>query len=241
MDYLNSSVQGIKEESSVALHALGQEYYPDGPTGRKFKYAKAGATALVAGKLCQAPAPDTDVVNVTVAASAAIGAKQVTIDAGGAVAAGAFNDGFLYINDATGEGVTAYVIDHHDTMAAAGEMVVYLKSALKVAVTVDVSEATLCANKYNGLIVAPTTLTSQVVGVAPIAVTANYYFWLQVAGPCYTLINGTPGIGLAVTAGSTTAGSVDLLATGTITMPIVGHMMDIGVSTEYKLVDLCID
>lgn len=231
-----AALQPVDKISSTKNYKLGTLLSID---ERVWAYAKAGATALAAGKLTQATAPDSNVVNVTVAAAAAIGATEVTLDAGDAITAGTFNDGFLQINDATGEAQNLR-IKSHTGVAAAGEITVklYDYDAVKVALVADTSECSLVKNDYADTIVAPTTLTGKIVGYPNVAVTAAYYYWSQVDGTVNGLINGTPAVGARVIPSATTAGAVDVISTGAIAQPVVGEMKDVGVSTEYKPIKL---
>lgn len=231
--------QGLYQQSAVQNFELGTEVKL--ANGKKYVYCKAGATALAAGKLTQSPAQDANVMDKTVAASVAIGATSVKIDAAGAIVANAYAGGHFQVNDATGEG-TSIMIKSHGALSGAGELTLELYEALPVALTVDVSLATLVANPYKDTIICPTTLTGTIVGVPLIAVTATYYYWSQTGGVANVLINGTPGAGLLVGNGATTAGSVDIFivtqATGVCPHTIVGRMMITGVSTDYKPVYL---
>jgi hypothetical protein len=84
-----------------------------------------------------------------------------------------------------------------------------------------------------------TTATGIVAGVATYIITAAQYGWIQTWGMCSTLINGTPGVGIGVVISATTAGAVDVAAVGAeINVRIIGHMMQVGVSTKLNMVNL---
>ena len=110
--------------------------------------------------------------------------------------------------------------------------------SIRVALTTS-SQVTLTKHPYKDVIICPTTLTGAPVGASLMAVTANYYFWAQVAGAGVVLVNGTIVIGNIVVAGATTAGSVDAAATTDI-LGIVGRVLQVNASTEYALVQLSI-
>lgn len=242
MDLLK--VQGLQDISSTKNYRLGQLYVDEAFDYAGYRYGQAGATELALGKLNQVEAPDSNVVNVTVAATTVVGATSVTIDAGAAVAANEYEDGWLMINDATGQGQKAR-IKSNPVLAAAGELVLtlYKEHALKVALTVDVSEASLVKNPWKDLIVSPTTVTGRAAGVNSVTVTALYYAWFQVKGMANVLINGTPGVGSAVFASTTTAGALENVNTSgaAAVSHQLGVMRDVGVSTEYKPVFLTIE
>src|SRR3990167_4299296 len=104
-------------EETVPSHQLGSIGISN--DGRKFRYAKAGTSALVAGELQQAPAETADSQSLIVAA-AAIGALTVTTTDTTTVTANEFADGYLV---ATGEGGTGngliYRIKSHPAATAA--------------------------------------------------------------------------------------------------------------------------
>lgn len=238
---LNATGQGIHDISSDQKFPLGTKYLPFGDLGPVFRYSKAGATGLAAGVLCQTAIPDSNEVAIAVATAAAIGALSVEVTAGAAVTAGYFNEGWMVVYEDAGIGHT-YKIKSHETMGAGGTMTVNLDpmNPIKIALTTS-SKVSLLKNKYDGLLINPTTLTGVPVGVTPVAVTANYYFWLCVRGVCGTLIDGAIAIGNNVQPSNGTAGSVEIFASGTAGLPIVGRAFQAGVSTKYTAVELSLE
>lgn len=206
--------------------------------GREFVYAKAGAVALVQGNLLQSAAPVANHTNIAVQAAAAVGDKVVNVTLGAtAVVADYYKDGFLNINDAAGEG-TSYKIKGHKANAGSGTLVVQLYDAVRVALTTS-SEATLVCNPAANVIQCPaTTLTGAPAGVAIQAVTALYYFWMQVKGPSSVLISAcTIGLSLEVPCG--TAGAVTTTTETTFGV-VVGVALVDNADTEHGLVMLAI-
>src|SRR3990167_9294804 len=63
--------QDLYSSSSLQAHALGAVGIDK--LGRKYRYAKAGASALVVGNVIQSPARDTQFTDMAVASAAAIG------------------------------------------------------------------------------------------------------------------------------------------------------------------------
>lgn len=232
-------LQGIYEQSSVQKEELGTiRVLKD---GRTFAYALAGATALGAGALTQGSAPDSNAHNEAIAASASIGAKTLTITFGGAVTANFYKDGYLHVNDATGEG-HAYRIKAHP--AGTSSVLVDLYDPIRVALTASTSEITLTANIQSGVIIHGSPPTAVVAGVPPIAVTAAYYFWNQVKGWAAVLTEGTVVIGQAVVPSTATDGAVAPLALTEATPNTgggqlkVGTVMQVNATTEYSLINL---
>src|SRR3990167_7373730 len=129
-----------RETSATKQHVLGTKYEDE--FGRIYRYTKAGGSDLAPGKLVVNADSDADGTDKTVARTYAAGAREIIVDAGGAIAADAFADGTLTVNDATGQGVTVEVAGNSVTTGAA-EMTVTLKEPIPVALTIDVSEVTL--------------------------------------------------------------------------------------------------
>jgi hypothetical protein len=228
--------QSLYKQSSVQLEELDTIRYEQ--DGRVFAYALAGSVALAVGKTNQAPVPDGNANNETLSAtqSAAIGATQITVTFGGAVTADYYKDGYIYATDAAGEG-TMYRVKGH--AAGTADVVVYLKDAVRVAWVASTTIWTAIANRQAYLIIgsAP-TITARVAGVAPITVTALYYFWNQVKGPCVCLLSGSVVLGDPVYP-LTTAGALGPMANTGIMQP-VGNVMSVDATTQYGVVNLCV-
>ena len=220
-------------------HALGT--YAETADGRGFRYAKVGASNLVAGNLLQASAQDTAHQNLTPVA-AAIGATQVSIALGAsAAAANLYAEGFAIV-DTTPDLGSVYQIASHPAILSSGTGVFTLKDpgGLRVAWTTS-SRITLQRNKYAGVIQTPvTTLTGVVAGVAPAAHTAAYYGWIQTRGIAGVLVKGTPGVGLCVVAPATAAGAVVVDGAAAATPP-VGMMCVTGQDGLVQPVNLTIE
>lgn len=218
------SIQSVKASAELGQMAQTAD-------GRQYRYTLNGAVALAAGKLNVNADVDSNAVNKTVAASAAIGATSVVVDVAGTIVANAYAGGYMTINDATGEGIS-YLVSGNGGRTGAGEITVYLQEPLTVAVTVDVSEYTLTANPYAGVVISIADQADQPVGVANVAVTAAYYCWLQTGGVCSVLFDEAVAKGLALTIGSSTVGAVEALdGAGE---PQVGIATMAGVDTEYQ-------
>lgn len=212
--------------------------------GRMFRYAKAGASALAAGKMGIAPAIAADVTNEACASAHAIGDYVVEETITAAVAAYAenfFQGGFLQVNDATGEG-HQYKIQSSTAVAISGTSIALtLEDPIRVALVAATSEFTLAQSPWQG-VTESTTEESLPVGVAPVAVTAAYYYWAQTHGPALVLVAGTPAVGTMMTLSATAGALAAINATLDIDQPVCGIMHGTaGVATEYKPVFLMID
>lgn len=225
------SSQDVRETSTDKKQTLGTI----GLTrdGKVYRYGRAGAVALSPGKICVNPDVDTDVVNKTVAATVAAGdlERRVVIDAAGAVTGDFYADGTLTINDATGEGINYSVAGNSATTGAA-ELTVYLKEPTRVALTVDVSEATLTQNQWDSVLISIADQADMCVGVPNVAFAISAYGWLQTGGDCAVLWDEAVAKGLALTIGSSTVGAVEALdAAGEVQ---IGVASQAGVDTEYQ-------
>lgn len=228
--------QDVHSTSEVARAKLGTKVQT--ADGRTYRYAKAGGTALDAGKVTVAAAPVANHTNIEVAAAADAGATTVTVTLGAtAAAANLYSEGYMVVNDAAGEGI-AYKIATHGEGASAGSLVIELEDPLQVALTTS-SEVSLVKNLYDSVVVAPTDQADAAVGVPNVAVAANYYFWAQTGGACAVLADEAVTAGTAVTKGTGVAGAVE--AADLIGEELIGVAIDALVDTEYRAVRLTID
>lgn len=206
--------------------------------GRVFRYCKAGATALVAGSVYDAPLPVANHVNITVVSGAA-GASQIVATLGAtAVTTDQYAGGVILINDVDGQGFT-YTIKSHPAADASAALTVTLDDDETVVTALTTSsQATLIANPYNGVVIHATTEVSAPVGVANTQITEAQYGWIQTHGPVAALCGATSGIGLGVSASDTTAGAYEV-SDGIL--PQIGYAMTAGVDTEFNTIFLTID
>ena len=157
---------------------------------REFVYAKAGATALDVGKLMQAVLPTDNHKDKTIS-TAAIGATAIDFTpVTTAITANEYADGYIHINDDTGEGYL-YRIKSHPAISASAAGTLTLYDPIVVATTTGASTGTLVRNRYQNVIIHPRPPTAPVAGVTVAAVAASSYCWLQVKGPCPVLTDGT--------------------------------------------------
>lgn len=230
--------QPIYSSSADKLHGLGERF--ETKDGRAFRYAKAGASALVVGNVLQAPAQVTTHDQLT-ATAAAIGDKTVTVTLDGTnnAAANQYAEGWAVVDTTPGEGY-AYPILSHPAALASATLQLTLAEPIQVAWTTS-TRVTLVPNPYSGVIQSPvTTLTGAVVGIATYPITAAEYGWIQVDGIAPVLIAGTPGVGLAVVVPGTAAGCVVVDGAASATK-VVGSMVVTGVDGKILPVKLDID
>lgn len=219
--------------------------------GRIFRYATAGAVALVEGNLVQGFAKLPNHLALTSAAQAIGDGGQgrpivVTPGATGG-AANLYAEGFLNVDTTPSNGY-AHRIAGHALITASVAFNLFLDpdDLLQVAFT-TATRYGLHGNPWCNVIQCPTTITARVAGfvVSPIPANtvAQNYGWILTRGPVSALINGTPAITSPVANSATTAGAVDVWTTAAaaVTITPVGHMMQVGVSGKNNLVFATVD
>ena len=214
------------------------------PDGRRFKYGRAAATQIATGLLCQQTLNDANWDELVVPTARAIGDRVVSLTNGTAViTVDLFKDGYLNVDDDTGEGYE-YTISSNSAAGNAGTLTVNLREALQVAWTVATT-VTVFAHPYGRVIVCPSSqATAMIVGVTPCVLPASNYGWLQTWGPCSVLTDtqsdakppvineqviDSPAVAGAVTATSSTGAGEEFY---------VGVTMEVSADTEYGIVCL---
>ncbi len=215
--------------TDVSLATLtGERFYTS--DGRKFALVQNGGTALASGVLVQGPASIGANHTGLTTATAAIGATQITVTAGGtAITANQYQGGFATISAGTGIGQTLR-ISSHPSATSSGTCVLTLEDPLTVATAVSDSKTSLTLALYgsaygatvatSGVIICPTTLTGPVIGVTvtPIAAssaTVPTYGFIQTTGFVSCLNQGSTSIGLDVMPSTSVAGAVSTYVVAT--------------------------
>lgn len=170
--------------------------------GRMYVYSRDGGSGLTMGNLVQAGAVESTAdLNIAVqTAGRAIDAfLKVTITSGhGTFVANQHEGGFLLIDHHTEEGLMRRIKSHGlHTYGTASTITFKFKDVLGEAVAISTHTCKLLANIYNLVktnvgVTGGASNTGKCVGVAPIDVTANYYFWLQVRGLGPGIYDGSP-------------------------------------------------
>ena len=234
--------QGLYDTSTVQKEALGTLRIT--ADGRKFRYAKAGGT-VNKGQMTLAATVNANHANEAILAAVPIGttALELTVTAGTAIAANQLKDGYLTIQDGTGEG-QIYLIVGNSAITNA-ETVINIALAEPILTALDTtSEFTLCHNPFYG-VTHSATGEQLATGISLVAVTSGDYFWAQTGGPCvwYNENGTTAAVGTNMVVGTTTSGSVTPATSGIdIDLPIVGYAWGTaGASLEYTPGFLTID
>ncbi len=187
--------------------------------GRKWRYQRnASGGALTLATINQSGAEVANHVDEPQTVSggavvAAVGDKQITLLVQTAPTADLWVDGYMWVENGTGE-ANMYVIKEH-TLTANPVVQIADEGGIR-AVTVDGTDISILENPYARVVTFPTNPTGICTGVCHTAVPASYYFWGQVHGPC-VVVNGTDAIvtGDLVQAGSQAAGVLGIPDDGT--------------------------
>lgn len=202
--------QDLFSQSSVQLHRLGELYVDE--WGSKFRYVKAGLSALVTGNLLQEAAEDTNFRSMAVDTAAAIGDKVISVTLGGtAVTANLFEQGELVVESSTGIGQVFRILSHQVQSSTTGSCDFTVDRPLKIALTTS-SQVSVRKNSYAAVIQYPaTTATGAPVGGALYAQAASTYGWIQSGGDGVALFDTGTNTSNGVTAlvpSAAVAGSV---------------------------------
>lgn len=213
--------------------------------GRVFRFALMGATAAVAGSLYQATVPVANHVGLTPTA-AAVGATVISVTLGAtAISANDYRDGQVSVDVTTGtSGGITYMIGAHPAVLASGVFAVPLKEnhQVQVAIAATANTVSLYHSEYWKVIVAATSYTQRIVGVAPVVIAAASYGWLQTQGPAFVLTQGTVVIAEPVVGSATTAGACSPVAAGgSETTQVIGTCMHVGATTNFSLIRLSLE
>jgi len=178
-----------KRETSDQRHKLGTRATT--PDGRVFYYAENSGTAITRGGqivdgIAAVAAHDMDLA----ATATSAGATSFTSGTSLTVTKDQYADGYAYFNDGPGEG-QIYKIKSNTAVS----------SATGLSITIDEPDGIITAlttSSLFGLMYSPYkdvkiidgdgTMTTGPVGVTAMPVTADYFCWVQTAGPAAILM-----------------------------------------------------
>ncbi len=190
-----------KTSSNKGPHMLGTRMVLD--DGRVFRYSKSGAAAITIGKVCGHQVIPANLGSDNLCSGAAarttaqwdagthtvIVATTASATTAFHIYANRYDDGYLWVTDQGGEGQLLQIRTHGVSTSSGSTGVtftMYDEDLLTVALT-TASQYGLLPNIYSRVLTHAVNGAGVAIGVAPIAVGANKYFWLQTWGPCPVL------------------------------------------------------
>lgn len=234
------------------------------PDGRVFWYSRAGATALANGVcVCAKGQEANDVHSVNLTPSTVIGDWSATAPSPGipvgsatigviwtsAHSSAEYVDGYMTIETSPGMGTYRVVGDPDSATSGAGSVIrLHPDDTIVQEILTTVTKLAFHANPHSSVIVVPATpsaaaITGIVLGVTPVEVPLDNYFWLQSAGVAHVrydaliaaLIGHTVISGPGTSAGDVIGGpGTTLVTTGALTtlsqialgsFPVMGYAM----------------
>lgn len=229
--------------STTQLNSVGTRLYDN--FERTFHYAYA-ATAVGRGKVARAAATVSNHNNLSFATAPAVGDFDVSVTLGGTAAtANQYKDGWLVVQDGTGEG-RAYRIEGHAAQSTTtGNLTVRLAEPIDTAGAVSESNVDLSYNLYDELLPPADNGQAYIPVGVPICVGglgASEYGYLQTWGACSVWQDeATANLGEDLTWGAGT-GTGQVEGRDAVTEPFIGTIgPQTAVATEYQLVYLKLD
>ena len=237
-----------KTATTSQKHRLGTKMtFSD---GRVFYYSYA-AEAITAGKLTMGSQTASDhIKDLAVAEAAAAGANQIKLTNGGSTAItgsgkytgnfgtrGDYVDGYVFINDVTGEGQIFQIADHSTADTGATLTIdLYDNDTVQTALTTSSQAGIHKPVGHSVEVWDADDIDGPALGVPTHDIASGEYFWNQTAGPAAVLTAGTLVLGNE--AFSSTDGAVGPSASDNSAECRVGTVLAVGANTEYSLIDL---
>jgi len=201
-----------------------------------YRYGRLGSGAVTAGKCVTHAASIAHHFDLTPTAGVAAGETAISVETAGTdITLNQYANGYLYINDAAGEGQMLRIQSNpaHDH-SADPSIVITCYDDLATAITTS-SRVTLIADPNSALIGQAATTTGATMGVTVVDIAATHYGWFAVSGPATVLTSGTLVVGNhAVPLGA--VGAVGPAAGDVI--QVIGVVMIVNVTTDYSLINL---
>ena len=187
------------------------------PFGNVYYWTKNGASAIEACQVVQtavqasssAHVAALDVVGATVS-----GVTTLTITiATTPITADQYKDGQVTIDTSPGQAVYRIKSNPAAASATGAEFILYPDDPLRTALTSGTTKVGLRKNPYQDVVEMPTAVTGVAVGVTPVAVAANAYFWAQTYGEAVVNTDVEPIAGRPVAVPAASPGTVAILTT----------------------------
>jgi len=185
------------------------------PDGRVFRRAQtAGTTALVAGRTAQSALPNMLVRDKTVVLPSSNPSDKIIIIATGEIvsedrlALEEFNEGLLYVVSGGGAGHVYRIVHSARPDLLNNQLTVTIDAEEIIGYAAATTRVTLFQNKFKGLAIADAPPSAPVIGISPVAVPVDEFFWLQTTGTAAVLQEGELQTNLPVASSSDAQGAV---------------------------------
>lgn len=201
-----------------------------------YAYGRLAAVAVTAGKCVTHAASIAHHFDLTPTAGVAAGETAISVETAGTdITLNQYAGGYLYVNDAAGEGQMLRIESNpaHDH-SEDPSIIITCYDDLATAITTS-SRITLIPDPRSAQIVQAATTTGATLGVTVVDMAASAYGWFAVSGPQAVLTSGTLVVGNhAVPLGA--SGAVGPAAGDVI--QVIGTVMIVNVTTDYSLINL---
>lgn len=197
---------------------------------RTYRYAKNGATALTQGHLVQQAAPDNVFDGLYVDSTTAEKLNKavvLNVVSNADIAANEYSDGLLVVVAGAGAGLVLPVTGNtlYEVSASDTQVTVYVEFFPLTDDLTTASKVVLIPNAFKGVIQTEVPVSQEILGVTPVDVGANAWFWLQTSGPAAVLQQDDLAPLAPVTASELTRGAVQS-ATQVVPEPLAGSMQN---------------
>lgn len=225
--------------NSTQQERIGAGQY-DALGGRIFHYAEIGGTGIDRGKLA-VQATHANLSNLSFQTAPTAGDRDIKVTLSSqALSADDLKDGWLIVQDGTGEG-RAYPVEGHAAASASATATITLKETIDTTGALSETNVDLQKNLYKDIVISVTDQDDHPVGVSLVAATANQYNWVQTWGACAVWQDEAITVGAGVVIGTGVAGQVEEFDYNS-GEPVLGIQgATVGVATEYQLVYLRLD
>ena len=184
-----------KVETASQKHKLGTKGVT--PDGRVFYYVENSGTAIDHGGYLVDGVGATAAHDMDLAATATTaGSATFTSGTSLTVTKNQYKDGYVYFNDGPGQGETYQVKSNTAVSSATGlSITIDDEDGVKTALTTS-SLFGLMNNPYKDvkIIDGDGTMTTGVLGVTTAPLTADYFGWIQTAGPASVRLGAQVGV-----------------------------------------------
>lgn len=178
--------------------------------GRRFRFAVAGASSLVAGTFQQPPVEKANHYEIAPQAVAVIGATSVSVTLGATAATlNEYYNGYANWSSGANVGIS-YLVSYNPAANSGATLALTLyeplQNAVALADTVD-----LVHNQWYNVVQSPAaagSVTTRGAGVPLLAITNGYSGWLATKGLAACIADGTVAVGTEMTASTGTAGAL---------------------------------